>query len=82
MAGFSSLDDFITKTTVDGKFYSTTWNKNALPTTAQTAGMWYDLSCGPGSPSSDTAYGGGTNLAFQALDDTSTTSPGDTSTGT
>jgi len=76
MAGFSSLDDFISETTVNGKFVRTDWNKNALPTTAQTAGMWYDLSCGAGNPGSDTAYGSGTNLAFQALDDTSTTSPG------
>lgn len=76
MAGFSSLDDFISETTVNGKFVRTDWNKNALPTTAQTAGLWYDLSCGPGNPGSDTAYGSGTNLAFQALDDTSTTSPG------
>lgn len=74
--GFSSLDDFIASTTVDGKFLRTDWNKLALPTTVQVAGMWYDLACGPGNPGSDTAYGGGTNKAFQALDDTSTTSPG------
>lgn len=79
MAGFSSLDDFINETTVNGKFVRTDWNKNALPTTVQTAGTWYDLACGAGNPGSDTQYGsggGGTNLAFQALDDTSTTSPG------
>jgi hypothetical protein len=76
MAGFSSLDDFISETTVNGKFLRTDWNKNVLPTTTQVAGMWYDLACGAGNPGSDTAYGGGTNLAFQALDDTSTTSPG------
>lgn len=79
MAGFSSLDDFINETTVNGKFVRTDWNKNALPTTAQTAGMWYDLACGAGNPGSDTDYGSGggnTNLAFRALDDTSTASPG------
>lgn len=76
MAGYASLDDFISSTTVDGKFQRTDWNKNALPTTAQTAGLWYDLSCGAGNPGSDTAYGSGTNLAFQSLSDTSTTSPG------
>ena len=76
MAGFSSLDDFISSTTVDGKFVRTDWNKLALPTTAQTAGLWYDLATGPGNPGNDTAYGSGTNKAFQALDDTSTTSPG------
>lgn len=85
--GFSSLDDFITSTTTDGKFVRTDWNKNALPTTAQTAGLWYDLSTGAGNPGNDTAYGSGTNLAFQALTDASTTSPsiqhgGDVSTDT
>ena len=74
--GFASLDDFIAEATVNGKFWRQDWNKLALPTTAQVAGQWYDLSTGPGNPGSDTAYGGGTNLAFQALDDTSTTSPG------
>jgi hypothetical protein len=74
--GFSSLDDFIQSTTVDGKFLRTDWNKNALPTTAQTAGLWYDLACAAGNPGSDTAYGTGTNLAFQSLTDASTTSPG------
>lgn len=76
MAGFSSLDDFINETTVNGKFLRTDWNKLALPTTAQAAGQWYDLACGAGNPGSDTAYGSGTNLAFQALTDASTTSPG------
>lgn len=74
--GFSSLDDFISESTANGKFLRADWNKLALPTTAQAAGLWYDLACGSGNPASDSAYGGGTNLAFQALDDTSTTSPG------
>lgn len=76
MAGYSSQDDFTSSTTVDGKFWRADWNKNALPTTVQTAGAWYDLSCGAGNPGSDTAYGTGTNKAFQSLADTSTTSPG------
>jgi hypothetical protein len=74
--GFSSLDDFINEVTNNNKFVRTDWNKNALPTTSQTAGLWYDLATGAGNPGSDSAYGGGSNLAFQALDDTSTTSPG------
>ena len=77
--GFSSLDDFISEITANGKFYRSDWNKNVLPTTAQTAGLWYDLACGAGNPGSDTDYGsggGGTNLAFRSLLDTSTTSPG------
>lgn len=75
MAGFSSMDDFINEVTVNGKFWRTDWSKNALPTTAQAAGNWYDLAPGAGNPGADTAYGGGTNKAFQALDGTSTTSP-------
>jgi hypothetical protein len=73
--GFTSMDDFLNEATVNGKYVRTDWNKLALPTTAQAAGLWYDLATGPGNPGNDTAYGGGTNLAFQALDDTSTTSP-------
>jgi hypothetical protein len=74
--GFTSLDDLVSEMTTQGKLFRSDWNKLALPTTAQTAGLWYDLATGPGLPGSDTAYAGGTNLAFQALDDTSTTSPG------
>jgi len=70
--GFSSVDDLVSKMTVSGKTVRTDWNKNTLPTTAQTVGRWHDLSCGPGNPGSDTLYGTGTNLAFQALTDTTT----------
>jgi hypothetical protein len=76
--GFSSLDDLINEMS-NGKLLRTDWNKLALPTTTQVAGMWYDLACGAGNPGSDTDYGSGgahTNKAFVALDDTSTTSPG------
>jgi hypothetical protein len=73
--GFASMDDLVAELTA-GKSWRSEWSKNTLPTTAQTAGAWYDLACGPGNPGSDTAYGSGTNLAFQALSDTSTTSPG------
>lgn len=74
--GFASLDDFISEVTANGKFYRSDWQKQVLPTTTQSSGQWYDLSCGAGSPASDSAYGGGTNLAFQSLTDASTTSPG------
>jgi hypothetical protein len=74
--GFSSLDDFINEVTVNGKFQRTDWNKLALPTTNEALGLWYDYSTAPGNPGSDTAYGSGTNLSFQALNDRSTTSPG------
>ncbi len=73
--GFSSLDDLMNEMS-NGKLWRADWNKLALPTTVQVAGMWHDLSCGPGNPNSDSAYGAGTNKAFQALDDTHATSPG------
>jgi hypothetical protein len=76
MPGFASMDDFLSETTVNGKFTRTDWNKLALPTTNQVAGSWYDLSTGPGNPGSDILYGTGTNLAFQALSDTTSGSPG------
>ncbi len=74
--GYSSMDDFINQTTTNGKFYRSDWNKNALPTTAQVAGSWYDLGCGVGNPTNDTLYGNGTNLAFQELTDATTNNVG------
>ena len=67
--GFSSMDDFINEVTTNGQFWRADWNKNVLPTTAQTAGMWYDLYPGAGNPSADALYGNGTNLAIQPLHD-------------
>lgn len=63
--GFSSTDDFINEVTVNGKFWRTDWNKNALPTTAQAAGSWYHLGRGAGNPGAETLLGTGTNLSFQ-----------------
>lgn len=70
------MDDFINEVTTNGKFYRQDWNKNALPTTAQTAGLWYDLLCGAGSPGIDIEYGNGTNLAFRALTDAGSSTVG------
>lgn len=70
--GFSSMDDFINETTVNGKQWRTDWNKNALPTTAQAAGTWYSLFKGAGNPPAEVVFGTGTNLAFQALNDGAT----------
>ena len=70
MSGFTSVDDLVNEMTVNGKFKRTDWNKNTFSTTAQTAGMWYSLLRGAGNPSADTILGTGTNLAFQALTDT------------
>jgi len=70
MSGFTSVDDLVNEMTVNGKFHRTDWNKNTFSTTTQTAGMWYCLLRGAGNPSADTILGTGTNLAFQALTDT------------
>jgi hypothetical protein len=56
-----------------GKFQRTDWNKNALPVTAQALGQWYDLSTGAGNPVQNALIGGGTNLTFQAISESTST---------
>jgi hypothetical protein len=70
MAGFNSQDDMINQVSTNGKFYRADWQKSTFATTAQTAGLWYSLQRGGGNPPADTILGTGTNLAFQALSDT------------
>jgi len=67
-----SMDQIISAITAS-QFNRTDWNKNALPTTAQVAGQWYDLSTGAGNPFQNSTHGSTANLAFQALSDTTTT---------
>lgn len=69
MAGFNSQDDMINQISTNGKFYRADWQKSTFATTAQTAGLWYSLLRGGGNPPADTILGTGTNLAFQALSD-------------
>lgn len=69
---FSSMDDFISETSVNGKFFRADWNKNFLPTTAAVAGEWFCLARGWWNPAADSIYNTGTNLAFQATSDTTT----------
>ena len=76
MAGFTSTDDMINRISAEGKFYRADWNKNTFTTTAQTAGLWYSLFRGAGNPGADTILGTGTNLAFQALTDTTANATG------
>lgn len=66
---FSSMDDFINKTSELGQSLRVDWNKNFLPTTAAVAGEWHCLARGAGNPWADTIYNTGTNLAFQATSD-------------
>ena len=70
MAGFNSQDDMINQVSTNGKFYRADWQKSTFATTAHTAGLWYSLHQGGGNPPATTLLGTGTNLAFQALSDT------------
>jgi hypothetical protein len=70
MAGFTSQDDLLNRISTEGKFYRADWQKSTFATTAQAAGLWYSLFRGGGNPAADTIFGTGTNLAFQALTDT------------
>lgn len=48
-------------------------SKNVLGITAEAAGTWYDLSKGAGTLAWDALIGSGTNLTFQPVSDTTTT---------
>ena len=76
MGGFSSQDDLINQVSTSGNFYRADWQKSSFATTAQTAGLWYSLFRGGGNPSADTIMGTGTNLAFQALTDSTANATG------
>lgn len=76
MSGFTSQDSIINALTVDGKGYRADWQKSTFTTTAHTAGLWYSLFRGGGNPGADTILGTGTNLAFQALTDTTANATG------
>lgn len=74
--GFSSMDDLINEMTTNGQFKRIDWNKNFLPTTAAAAGEWHCLFRGAGNPGADSIMNTGTNLAFQALTDTTANATG------
>jgi len=76
MAGFTSQDSLINEISTNGKFYRADWQKSTFGTTAHTAGLWYSLFRGGGNPPADTILGTGTNLAFQALTDTTASATG------
>ena len=65
--GFSSLDDFISEVTVNGKFWRADWNK-ITGGAAYTAGRWYDMSSLNGTPVANAFTG--TSLAAQVPDET------------
>ena len=66
MAGFSSLDDFINETTVNGKVLEVDFNKLTHAVTAQAAGEWYSLFHSLGNPTAG-ILNAGTNKSFQSL---------------
>jgi hypothetical protein len=70
------MDDLINEMTTNGQFKRTDWNKNFLPTTAAVAGEWHCLFRGAGNPGADAIMNTGTNLAFQALTDTTANATG------
>jgi hypothetical protein len=65
--GFSSLDDFVTEVTSNGKFVRTDFVKQT-GAAAYTAGRWYDLSTLAGHPVANAFTG--TALAAQVPDET------------
>lgn len=67
-----SLDQLVAAITA-GQSYRSDFNKNALPTTPQVAGQWYDLSMGAGNPAMNALIGSTTNLAHQAVTETTST---------
>lgn len=68
----NSQDDLIAALSA-GRTFISPFNKLAHGVTAQTAGVWYDLSKGGGNPTWDALIGSGTNLTFQPISDTTTT---------
>jgi len=69
MPGFTSLDDFINETTVNGKFWRADWNKLTHAVGTQAAGRWYALPHATGNPAAMTLGAVGTNLAFHPAHD-------------
>lgn len=68
--GFTSQDDHINSTTVDGKFWRTDWNKLTHAVGAHVAGEWICLFHSQGNPTAG-VLSGATNKSFQSLCDQS-----------
>ena len=68
MAGFSSNDQIISAL-ANGQTYRANWSKNFNPTAAAVANEWHTLFRGAGNPGADALFNTGTNLAFQAVKD-------------
>jgi len=71
MPGFSSNDQLIAAL-ANGQTFRTNWGKNFNPTAAAVANEWHTLFRGAGNPAADAIFNAGTNLAFQAVKDNTT----------
>jgi len=71
MPGFSSNDQLI-NALANGQTFRTNWGKNFNPTAAAVANEWHTLFRGAGNPGADALFNTGTNLAFQAVKDSTT----------
>jgi len=69
MAGFTSFDDMIQQSTVNGRSLRVDWNKLHNPTTAAVAAECHFMTRGAGSPGADALFNTGTNLTFQPVSD-------------
>lgn len=76
MPGFSSLDDYMNETTVNGKMFRADWNKNFNPTTAAAVSEWHSFFRGTGNPAADSILDVGANLTFFQLTDTTSGATG------
>lgn len=74
MPGFSSNDQIINALS-NGQTFRANWAKNFNPTAAAVANEWHMMARGAGNPPADALFNTGTNLAFQAVRD-STASAG------
>jgi len=74
MPGIASNDQLIAAL-ANGQTFRTNWGKLFNPTAAAVANEWHTLFRGAGNPPADALFNTGTNLAFQAIRD-STTSAG------
>jgi len=74
MPGIASNDQLIAAL-ANGQTFRTNWGKLFNPTAAAVANEWHTLFRGGGNPPADAIFNAGTNLAFQALRD-STSSAG------
>lgn len=74
MPGIASNDQLIAAL-ANGQTFRSNWGKLFNPTAAAVANEWHTLFRGAGNPPADALFNTGTNLAFQAIRD-STTSAG------